>query len=140
MLSQLSKNALRLTLHFASIQSKEYIPIRDVADEIGISYHNLSKVAQNLARAGVLDSHPGPTGGFRLGLSPHKICLLDILEAVEGSHHIDSCIFGFSYCSDDNPCPLHHHWKSANEEIKKVFADRTLAELIGLEEQIQQDV
>ena len=140
MLSQLSKNSLRLAIYFATIQSKEYIPIRDVADEIGISYYNLSKVAHYLARAGVLDSYPGPTGGFRLGLSPHKCCLLDILEAVEGSHHIDSCVFGFSYCSEDKPCFLHHNWKSANKEIKKVFADRTLAELIGLEEQIQQDV
>lgn len=136
MLSQVSKDAIRLTIYLARQPSDEYIRIRGIADEIGISYYKLAKVAQNLARAGVLDSYTGPNGGFRLKKSPNEINLLDIIPAAEGSHSIDGCILGFDACGEKNPCALHNQWKVAKEEINKVFAERTLAELIGLEEQL----
>lgn len=140
MLSQLSQDTLRLALQLAVHPSREYIRIRDIADEIGISYYKLAKVAQNLAGAGVLESYPGPNGGIRLKESPHKICLLDILVAINGSHTIDSCVLGFRECGENNPCPLHNHWKEAKKEITEVFKKRSLAELIGMEEQILQDI
>ncbi|MCH8327024.1 MAG: hypothetical protein IID15_00685 [Candidatus Marinimicrobia bacterium] len=63
-----------------------------------------------------------------------------MLEAFEGLHSIDSCLLGFDHCGEENPCPLHNHWKVAKEEIKNIFAEKTLAELIGLEDQILQNI
>ena len=140
MLSQVSKDTIRLAIHLAVQPSNEYIRIRRIAGEIGMSYYSLAKVAQNLARAGVLDSYSGPNGGFRLKESPHNIYLPNMLEAVDGSHNINSCVLGFGLCGEGNPCPLHDHLKVAREEIMKVFAEKTLAELIGLDDQISQDI
>lgn len=140
MLSQVSKDTIRLALHLAAQPSNKYIRIRDIADEIGVSYYNLAKVAQNLARAGVLGSYSGPNGGFRLKRNPHNICLMELIEADEGSHSIDGCVLGFRDCDEDNPCPLHNHWKTVREEIKKVFSERTLAELVERDNQILHNI
>ena len=139
MFSKVSKDSIRLAFQLAIRPSNEYVHIRDIADDTGISYHNLAKVAQNLARAGVLESYTGPNGGFRLTKSPHKIFLLDLLEAVDGTNSIESCVLSLSKCGENNPCPLHDHWKAVKLEIEKIVAEMTLAELIGLEDQILQD-
>src|SRR3954469_19408245 len=50
---------------------------------VGTSY--LLKHLQALSGAGILDTVPGPKGGYRLAKAPKEISLLDIVLAVEGS-------------------------------------------------------
>ena len=140
MLSQLSMDTIRLAIHLAAQPANNYIRISDIADEIGISYYKLAKVAQNLTRAGVLESQAGPNGGFRFKENPYKICLLDMLEAIHGAHSIDTCVLGISECGENNPCRLHNHWKVVEKELGKFFTEKSLAELIGLEDQILQNI
>jgi Rrf2 family protein len=77
-----------------------------VASVFAISENHLSKVLQRLARAGLVMTHRGPSGGYRLMKEPSEIRLLDIYEAIEGPlnkslcllsdmrHCGSSCLFG----------------------------------------------
>lgn len=56
-----------------------------LAEFHGVSTSYLLKHLQALSGAGILDTVPGPKGGYRLAKTPKKISLLDILLAVEGS-------------------------------------------------------
>ena len=58
--------------------------IRDLAGRLPISENHLAKVMQRLARAGLVESTRGPSGGFRLRGDPSRITLLDVHEAIEG--------------------------------------------------------
>ncbi|MBB5575032.1 MULTISPECIES: RrF2 family transcriptional regulator [Rhizobium] len=55
-----------------------------IAEFHGVSVSYLLKHLQALSGAGILDTVPGPKGGYRLARLPAKITLLDIVLAVEG--------------------------------------------------------
>ena len=55
-----------------------------LAEFHGVSTSYLLKHLQALSGAGILDTVPGPRGGYRLAKPPEEISLLDILLAVEG--------------------------------------------------------
>ena len=55
-----------------------------IAEFHGVSTSYLLKHLQSLSGAGILDTVPGPKGGYRLARPAEKITLLDIVLAVEG--------------------------------------------------------
>ncbi len=55
-----------------------------LAEFHGVSTSYLLKHLQALSGAGILDTVPGPKGGYRLARLPKEITLLDIVLAVEG--------------------------------------------------------
>jgi len=55
-----------------------------LAEFPGVSVSYLLKHLQALTGAGILDTVPGPKGGYRLARKPEKITLLDIVLAAEG--------------------------------------------------------
>ncbi|RUV32830.1 Rrf2 family transcriptional regulator, partial [Mesorhizobium sp. M1A.T.Ca.IN.004.03.1.1] len=55
-----------------------------LAEFHGVSTSYLLKHLQALSGAGILDTVPGPKGGYRLAKAPKEISLLDIVLAVEG--------------------------------------------------------
>jgi len=62
-----------------------------LAEYHGVSTSYLLKHLQPLAAAGILQSVPGPKGGYKLGRAPEKISLLDIVLAVEGPEPAFRC-------------------------------------------------
>ncbi|MEE9163024.1 MAG: Rrf2 family transcriptional regulator [Candidatus Neomarinimicrobiota bacterium] len=132
-LSKTSEYALQLVLSLALQPRDEFIPIRSLADQTGISYFQLGKVAQRLIKANILHSYTGPHGGVALSKSPAKISLSDIVSAIDGPVLFDRCVLGLAGCSEAAPCAIHDHWKSIKESIKDLFNDRTLDELLDQE-------
>ncbi|WP_267553242.1 Rrf2 family transcriptional regulator [Rhizobium rhizogenes] len=55
-----------------------------LAEFHGVSVSYLLKHLQALSGAGILDTVPGPKGGYRLARKPEDISLLDIVLAAEG--------------------------------------------------------
>ena len=62
-----------------------------VAEFHGVSASYLLKHLQALSGAGIVQTLPGPKGGYRLARPPEKITLLDIVLAVEGSEPAFRC-------------------------------------------------
>jgi Rrf2 family protein len=56
-----------------------------LAEFHGVSTSYLLKHLQALSGAGILETLPGPKGGYRLARKPKSITLLDIVLAVEGA-------------------------------------------------------
>ncbi|MFG2574150.1 RrF2 family transcriptional regulator [Streptomyces sp. NPDC048481] len=62
-----------------------------LAEAHGLSASYLNKQLQQLARAGLVDSVPGPRGGFRLARPLEAISLLDVVDAIEGDAGAFQC-------------------------------------------------
>jgi Rrf2 family protein len=77
-----------------------------LAEYHGVSSSYLLKHLQALAGAGILQSVPGPKGGYRLGRAPESISLLDIVLAVEGPEPAFRC----SEIRQRGPSPLPTHF------------------------------
>jgi Rrf2 family protein len=77
-----------------------------LAEFHGVSTSYLLKHLQALAGAGVLQSVPGPKGGYRLARDPADITLLDIVLAVEGHEPAFRC----AEIRQRGPAPLAPHF------------------------------
>jgi len=54
----------------------------EIAERLGAARRGIEPVLQALSRTGLLDSHRGPRGGYRLARRPRDIRLSDIVDAV----------------------------------------------------------
>ncbi|MBK9088609.1 MAG: Rrf2 family transcriptional regulator [Holophagales bacterium] len=82
----------------------------------------LGKVLQKLARAGLLRSKRGRTGGFVLGRPASEISLADIVLAVEGADDLNK-VLGLP------EGPVEVLLGPARDELAARFRDTTLARL-----------
>ena len=57
----------------------------------GVPESYLLKNLKALSKYGILESVPGPKGGYRLARPPRAISLLDVVEAIEGTEPAFRC-------------------------------------------------
>jgi Rrf2 family iron-sulfur cluster assembly transcriptional regulator len=104
--------------------------IKEIANCSGVPSPYLAKLVKKLVDAGILASRRGTGGGAWLDRSASTISVLEISEAIDGSHILDRCLLGFDTCSDDRSCPTHAFWKVEREGIRKILLETTLADVI----------
>lgn len=116
-------------MYVASLGKKEYVTITEISEKLDISFHFLTKVLQQLTEKKIMISYRGPTGGVALARPAKDIRLIEIVDAIDGSHLFESCIFGLPGCGNQTPCPLHTEWARIRERIQDMFQSTTLAAL-----------
>ncbi len=124
--------AIRAALLVATRETREgrkFIPIRELADELGLSFHFLTKIMQELTEAKIMESFKGPNGGVGLARPAHAIALIDIIAAVDGMALFTECALGLPGCGEATPCPLHESWSKRREDLRRMFARTTLSAL-----------
>ena len=89
----------------------------------------LSKVLQNLTRAGLVLSHRGNTGGFELPDNHRSATLLEVVEAIEGPLRLNVCLTSARACTRQEWCPAHDVWVKTQAAVAGVLRDSTIAEL-----------
>ena len=115
------------TLYVAK-EEKEYIPIREISEELNISFHFLTKILQKLTSEGILYSLKGPKGGIKLMKDPSTITLYVLVCTIDGEEIFTECVLGLPGCGHATPCPIHDHWAPAREALMDTFAAKSIAE------------
>ena len=92
--------ALLLMVELASATPGEYLPLKAVSDNQGISVKYLEQIVAPLSKAGLVESGRGSQGGYRLSRPAAQITAGDILRAGEGSLATVACL-----SEPVNPCP-----------------------------------
>ncbi len=90
-LSEGVEAAIHCAATLAGLDDGATLPGSALAAQFGLSPSYLLKHLQALTAAGVLESVPGPAGGYRLARTPERISLLDIVLAVEGPEPAFRC-------------------------------------------------
>ena len=129
-ISKAGEYGLRALLYMVSRQSEhEFVSIRELSDNLEISFHFLTKVLQSLTQKGLLRSYRGPNGGVAFQVPPEEISLSDLIRKLEGDDFFEKCLLGLPGCGDSKPCPLHDFWKETKGKLQKEFENTTLADL-----------
>lgn len=131
-LSQSCMYGLRASLLLASNADSaegKYLPIQKISDELGVSFHFLTKILQVLTHAKILESYKGPNGGVRLARPAKSIHLIDVVKSLDGFETFEVCVLGLPGCGDDNPCPLHQQYGKTRDQLQKMFEKTSLAKL-----------
>lgn len=105
-----------------------------LAEAHGLSASYLNKQLQQLAKAGLLVSVPGPRGGFRLARPLEEITLLDVVEAIEGGSRLFHCEeirccgrIGELSPPPTDVCPVNAAMRRAEQAWHQALAAQTLA-------------
>jgi Rrf2 family protein len=132
LLPQTAEYALRATIYIASHAAGRRgatVRVGEIAAALGLPQNYLSKTLHQLARAGVLASTRGPTGGFRLGAPAERITLGRVVE-VFAETRPRRCLLGTGPCGQNPACPVHARWKPVATPVTEFFATTTIADLM----------
>lgn len=128
MLSQTVEYALRAATYLAS-DHEALRTVEQVATATQVPGAYLSKVMQQLSRAGIVVGRRGVGGGFMLARPPETVRIIEIVQAVEPFQRITSCPLGL-VAHGKRLCPLHKRVDAALASMEEAFSTSTLAEVL----------
>ncbi len=122
--------ALRVMVGLALRSADEYVPLKEIAEEEGISQKYLEAIMTTLSKAGMVDAVHGKGGGYRLNRTPEEYTIGSILKLTEGSLAPVSCTSqGAAACSRSTCCHALPMWEKLERMIDEFFEGITLADL-----------
>lgn len=132
-LTRAGEYAIRCVLYLAMHQDRTLIGRKEIAEAMDIPAQFLGKVAQQLAKAGVISIRQGSQGGYELARLPEEITLLAVIEAIDGEIFLNDCIQRPGCCDRQAICSVHNVWDTARRQLRATLGGTTLAELAALE-------
>jgi Rrf2 family protein len=129
-ISRTAEYALRAVLHVAQHGEEYPVRVAEMAAVLGIPQNYLSKILHRLARAGVLSSTRGKTGGFQLAVPAERLALHAVIAPFDALAERRQCLLGRPRCTDRSPCSAHGRWKSVTDTVAAFFTETTVAELL----------
>ncbi len=129
--------AIHCVAVLAALPPDATLPAKTLAEYHGVSETYLLKHLKLLAAAGVLQSVPGPKGGYRLGREADAISLLDVVEAIEGRESSFRCTEirqrGPVCLSEPDayrlPCAIHVAMLRAESAWKQALQAQTIGDI-----------
>lgn len=129
--------AIHCVAVMAGIPEQSVMPASALAEHHGLSSSYLLKHLKTLVASGILESVPGPSGGYRLARNPEDITLLDIVLAVEGDEPAFRCreIRQKGPCRLDasafpKPCGIKRAMLRAEDAYRAALAATRLSDIV----------
>jgi Rrf2 family protein len=137
-LTRAADYAVRVMVHLAGLPLGERASRTELAEAAECPEQFLSKVLQNLTRAGLVISHRGNTGGFELPKIHRSATVLEVVEAIEGPIRLNLCLISEGSCTRQSWCPAHKVWAEAQEAMAVVLRKASVGELAAKVAVVQQ--
>jgi Rrf2 family nitric oxide-sensitive transcriptional repressor len=132
-LTQWTDYTLRVLMYCAaSLERPEPVTITEIAESHGISRSHLTKIVQELAARGWLETTRGRGGGMRLLVSAKDINLGEVVRATETDFAMVECFDAMlNQCRLSQYCKLKSVLNQATQNYLAVLDDVTLADLVA---------
>jgi len=105
--------------------------IREIARRQRISTPYVGRIAQLLARAGLIGSRRGRRGNLFLAKPLHEITVLNIVEAVDGAIPVSRCLLAPAECGREQACPVYPLGQEVLAYVATRLGSVTLASMVG---------
>ena len=129
LLSKSCVYGIRAAILLAIKGKADYMSIKDIAEDLNLSAHFLTKILQQLTHEGLLLSHRGPKGGVKFSRPAREIKLIEIVAAIDGLELFEECALGLHGCGTATPCPLHEKWSEHKVVLRTLFETEDLEKL-----------
>ena len=131
LVSTKGRYALRVMIDLANRMDEDYIPLRDIADRLGLSQKYLEAIFKPLNDAGLVSGMRGKNGGYKLAMTPAEISILDVLNVTEGGVAPVACLRNTSKpCENEGVCETLDLWKGLYGVISEYLKNYTLEQLV----------
>jgi Rrf2 family protein len=128
--------AVHCAVLLAGLEPSATLPGKALAEYHGVSESYLLKHLKALVAAGLLESVPGPRGGYRLARGAAEITLLDVVQAIDGTQPAFRCTeirqrgpSAVEPCAYRGPCVINKAMLNAEAAWRQALAQQTLAAL-----------
>ena len=129
-LTRAGEYAVRCVLYLSSCPAVEVVSRKAIAEAMDIPEQFLGKIAQQLARAGIVEIVQGARGGFRLLRSPDDLSLLEVVEATIGEIFLNDCLMNPSICMRSAACAVNKIWEKARDQLRETLGKATFKNLV----------
>ncbi|RYF25465.1 MAG: Rrf2 family transcriptional regulator [Comamonadaceae bacterium] len=132
-LTQWTDYTLRVLMYCAATHGRvQPVTITEIAEQHGISRSHLTKVVQELAALGLLETMRGRGGGMRLMRPASEINLGTVVRATETDFDMVECFDETTnLCRIDGHCHLKGMLAQATQSYLAVLDGVTLADLVA---------
>jgi Rrf2 family protein len=136
MLSSKAKYALRAVTYLAERHADRTLTLAtEIADEAKVPKKFLEAILVELRDHGLLDSHRGRYGGYRLARPPSRIAVGDVIRAIDGPLALTPCSSRTQYgacadCVDPEICRLRPVLQQARDAVSGVLDGTSLASVL----------
>src|SRR5574338_804418 len=136
-LSKKADYALMAMKHLATRPDAASASAREIAEQYDIPVELMAKVLQRLARRGLLTSHQGTRGGYRLSRAASAISVADIIQAIDGPPTVTACSTDAENCGQFAKCNVRDPLWRIKDRIVHALTTCSLQEIsidAGVEE------
>ena len=128
-LSKKADYALIAMKHLATRSDAASASAREIAEQYDIPIELMAKVLQQLARRGLLTSHQGTRGGYRLARSSSAISVADIIQAIDGPLTVTACSSESDNCDQYAKCSVRDPLWRIKDRIVAALSTCSLQEI-----------
>lgn len=128
-LSKKTDYALMALKDLASSPADTSSSAREIAERYGIPVELMAKVLQRLSKRGLLVSHQGTYGGYRLSRPPAQISVGDVVQAIDGPILVTACSDEDESCDQYTKCNIRDPLWQLKNRIVMALEAFTLQEL-----------
>ena len=129
MLTRNTDYAVRAMCYMAK-KGRGVISVTELVTSLKIPRPFLRKILQAMTKKGLVKSYKGIGGGFKLGRSPDRIFLVDLIEVFQGPMSINECIFKKRACPNISECPLKKRIDSIERKVEAELRTITIGSLL----------
>lgn len=131
MISTRGRYAIRVMIDLAENDQGRYIPLKDIAERLGISKKYLEIILREMVAGNLVVGSSGKGGGYKLCRKPEDYTLDEVLELMEGSLSPVACLAGEeNVCPRQAGCQTLPLWTEYNQLIHDFFHSRKLSDLL----------
>ena len=96
---------------------------REIAARYNIPVELMAKVLQRLSRRGLLESHKGTSGGYRLSRPASRISVADVIQSIDGPIMVTACSDDDASCDQYAKCNVRHPlWRLKDRIVQSLVA------------------
>jgi Rrf2 family protein len=128
-LSKKADYALMAMKHLALRGDRGSSSAREIAEQYAIPIELMAKVLQRLVQRGLLASHQGTRGGYKLARQPGQISVADVIQAIDGPVTVTACSTDDARCDQYAKCNVRDPLWKVRERILTALGDCTISEL-----------
>lgn len=130
-LTRAADYGVRVMVYLAGRPAGERTLLPTLARATGTPESFLSKVLQALARAQLITSWRGKSGGFAILPEGRSASMYDVIEAIDGPIYLNTCLISGESCGRKPHCPAHPVWARAQQAMMDVLTDASITEMAG---------
>ncbi|MDD5458028.1 MAG: Rrf2 family transcriptional regulator [Phycisphaerae bacterium] len=119
--------ALHAAMYMVRHRTQLPVTSETIAKAEGIPAGYLSKILQQLTKAGLIKAVRGKKRGYTFARQPDEINMLELLETIKKGPLFNDCLLRHCECGGTpQNCHIYSRWLSATKNIKKLFEETSL--------------